>query len=560
MRWRLARGLLLLMLVMGSSQVGWAQPVNPLVNEELYQRNQREAEERRNREQSKDIFLQEKKAGNKDLSLPTEVLSFPIRTLVLEGEQTPKFSWAQEMLNEYSGKDIGLEGLQLIAKRINNACIARGYVTTKISIPEQDLSTGIVRLTVIPGVIREIRCNSLGKSKYWYTALPIQPGDILNLRELEQGLEQLKRVPSQDVSIKILPGEKVGESDLEVMILREKSWRLGFTVDDTGSQATGKLQTGASLSVDQLLGMNDVLYFSLSADGERQGAIRGTQGRSVYYSIPYGYWTVSLSNSHYQYHQRVEGDYSSFAYSGESDNVELSLQRIIHRDQVSKTGLQWRIIKYYSRNFIEDMESPILRKNRTASEVALFHRHNYGRSIVDIQLAQRWGVPWFHAQPEVTNPLGDGPTARYHLWLLDASINTPVQIGTLAGRYSCNIKVQYTKDRLYALDFFSIGNRYTVRGFDGSQMLAAEQGWFIRNELNLPIGKRQEGYIGFDYGQVRGPSAHYLPGTKLAGAVLGMRGSQQGFGYDVFTSWPIHKPGKDRSDTPVFGFQLTYQY
>ena len=43
----------------------------------------------------------------------------------------------------------------------------------------------------------------------WKTAFPIKEGDILNIRRLEQGLEQMKRVSSSDVSMKLLPADNI---------------------------------------------------------------------------------------------------------------------------------------------------------------------------------------------------------------------------------------------------------------------------------------------------------------------------------------------------------------
>ncbi|MGP1477726.1 MAG: POTRA domain-containing protein, partial [Phocaeicola sp.] len=40
-------------------------------------------------------------------------------------------------------------------------------------------------------------------------AFPIKEGDILNIRRLEQGLEQMKRVSSSDVSMKLLPADNI---------------------------------------------------------------------------------------------------------------------------------------------------------------------------------------------------------------------------------------------------------------------------------------------------------------------------------------------------------------
>ena len=43
----------------------------------------------------------------------------------------------------------------------------------------------------------------------WKNAFPIKEGDILNIRRLEQGLEQMKRVSSLDVSMKLLPADNI---------------------------------------------------------------------------------------------------------------------------------------------------------------------------------------------------------------------------------------------------------------------------------------------------------------------------------------------------------------
>ena len=43
----------------------------------------------------------------------------------------------------------------------------------------------------------------------WKNAFLIKEGDILNIRRLEQGLEQMKRVSSLDVFMKLLPADNI---------------------------------------------------------------------------------------------------------------------------------------------------------------------------------------------------------------------------------------------------------------------------------------------------------------------------------------------------------------
>jgi hemolysin activation/secretion protein len=128
-------------------------------------------------------------------------------------------------------------------------------------------------------------------------------------------------------------------------------------------------------------------------------------------------------------------------------------------------------------------------------------------------------------------------------------------------RYIGTLRGQTTQSPLYLSDQFSIGGRYTVRGFDGELTLTAERGFFLRNELDMPItNTTHSAYLGLDVGKVFGPSVQYLVGDTLAGATLGVRGSAYGFSYDLFSSWPVYRPAEFKTTIPTVGFSLAFQY
>ncbi|MFU2138068.1 POTRA domain-containing protein, partial [Gallibacterium anatis] len=74
----------------------------------------------------------------------------------------------------------------------------------------QDLRQGRLVLTVIPGKLRQIvvrdhsEIAKVHKGTVWF-ALPLTQGDLLNIRDIEQGLENLKRPPHVDANIQIVP-------------------------------------------------------------------------------------------------------------------------------------------------------------------------------------------------------------------------------------------------------------------------------------------------------------------------------------------------------------------
>jgi hemolysin activation/secretion protein len=106
-----------------------------------------------------------------------------------------RFAFAREWLEHYAGACIGKQGIDVLAKGLSQQILSRGYVTTRVLLPEQDLSTGTLKLALLPGVIGGVRFTDESLRGTWKTAFPTSDGELLNLRDLEQGLEQMKREP-----------------------------------------------------------------------------------------------------------------------------------------------------------------------------------------------------------------------------------------------------------------------------------------------------------------------------------------------------------------------------
>jgi len=535
------------------------QPPPPNDQQELREHNQQIARERQNKQEQTDVFLDKSEKNEAAAELPEEEISFTITEIKLIGEKSEKFHWVQELLQKYQGRKIGKEGINILVKQASNAIIAKGYVTTRVTIPEQDISKGVLTLQLIPGFVENITFADPSRAARWDNALPIRPGDLLNIRDIEQGLEQFKRVPSQDADIKILPGKTVGQSDIVISLKRDKPWRLTLSTDDSGSETTGKIQMSTNLSIDNLFNNNDLFYASINHDLVSDSDKKGTDGGSIYYSIPYGYWTLSVSANQSKYYQTITQYNQGFKYSGENKNVNFKVQKIIERNQTSKTQLSWAINKKISRSFIEDTEFTNQRKEVTSNILGLYHRQYYGKTVLDYEVDYQWAVPWFNSVL-TENAAQDEPTSKYRIWTVDTTLTTPMKFGNRQGSYSLNIRGQYTNNTLFMTDQFSIGNRYTVRGFDGEETLTAENGIYLRNEFSIPTEKGHEIYVGLDYGHVSGPSAKALAGQTLIGSAVGFRGSLGRISYDVFTGWPIKKPKDFKTANQVFGFQINYQY
>ena len=546
--------------------------VPPGEAEELRRRAQEEAEARQRREQAPNVQLQKPGIAEEDsLALPVETPSFTITRLALElpeayparlrakaasGGLGAPFWFAQAYLNQYEGRQIGPEGLNLIVRRLTRRILGRGYTTTRVGIPEQDLAGGTLRLTLFPGVIEAIRFADPGVGGTWRSAFPARAGDLLNIRDLEQGLEQLKRVPSQDADIAIVPGTRPGESEVVLSLRRGNPWKLAVGGDNAGAQATGEWQGNLQAAWDNPLGISDLFNASLSHDltAYRRGS--GTRGAGLFYSAPLGYWTFTGTWNSYDYAQRIAGN-QDFVSSGRSQNLDVRVGYLFYRDQTRKNTIQFRTGKRQSRSFLDHTEIDVQHQDTSFFEVSLMHMQYLGPAQLDLVGTHRRGVSWFGATADRIAATAPGPTFRYQLETLEATLTVP-----FAGlRYSGTLRGQYTRDQLYGVEYLSLGNRWTVRGFDGEQTLGSECGGFLRNELSCPLGQQAPAlYLGVDVGRVYGRQDTALPGHSLSGAVLGLKGALGPRGsFDLFLGGALHQPSNFHHQGLVAGISASFR-
>lgn len=571
----------LFLLFTGAFSDANSQSIQTPASEEQRRRSQLEAAERVRQLQAPNVVLPTAVATGSladihSLTLPDESPCFQMNQfeLVVPLQLSPAahvagasqlafdpFRFAQNYLNQYSGQCIGQQGLNVIVQRLTNLIMQNGYSTTRIGIPEQDLSAGTLTLTLVPGVIHAIRYTDSGLHGTPRNAFPTGAGQLLNLRDLEQGLEQLKRVPNQDVDMQIVPADALGESDVMLDVKRTKPYTLSANFDDGGAKGTGQYQGGFNLGLNNVLGVSDILNLGISTDADRQGDNHGTGGHSLYYAVPMGYWNYALSASDYSYHQKIAGNNEDHISSGKSKNLEFKVTQQFQRDPSQKNSWQFKVGKRWSTTAIDDVDIGVQKRNTAFVELGWVHTHYIGNAQLDVTLANRWGTSAFGGMGNPEGRPSDYPTFTYTMQTVDVTLVAPFQMASQPLTYIATFRGQNTRSPLYTTDQFSIGGLYTVRGFDGELTLTGERGFYLRNELSLPIANTaQSVYVAVDFGKVYGPSVQYLVGDTLAGATVGVRGGYKGFTYDLFSGWSLYKPAQFKTATPSIGFNVTYQY
>ena len=508
---------------------------------------------------------------------------FEINTVQLNGEMSRHFEkYVQQALKDLGftrGLCMGEQRINMLMTQTQNIIIGRGFTTTRILVAPQNLSTGLLELTVIPGLVREIKLDlsddkntRAGRIQYAKNIFPIKSGDILNLRELEQGLENLKRLPTAEADIQIVPADEPNQSDVIVKWKQRKiPVRVTLSADDAGSRQTGKYQGNITVSVDNPLFRSDLFYVTVGRNLADQQEITdqngttvksGTTNYALHYSVPYKNWLIGANASRYSYDQAVAGANNVYNYNGESQTQDLSLTRLLYRDAKRKTSATLKGWHRESQSYIDDAELTVQRRDVAGWQLNLDHREYIQSAVLDLSLGYKRGTGAFDSLPAVEEALNEG-TSRMKIWTLDANLNVPFQFDKQQYSYSSAFRAQYNDTPLTIQDRLSIGGRYTVRGFDGDLTLAADRGFYWRNDLAISIFPAHQFYIALDAGHVDGQSAEWLLGKTLIGGAMGFRGQVQSGGsfyYDFFVGKPLQKPDYFQNYDMNYGFSVNYSF
>lgn len=541
-----------------------ADPVIPMTQQEQLQQDRDTQRERNLRLDAERVGTVVSEPALIDVPSNKNGTSFYIKQIQLDG--VPKeLSFLNKIARKHEQKHVTVSDITNIRNAFQRKLLDKGYVTSQVYIPEQNLNAGTLQFMVMPGRVEDIRYSASSAHGPWRTAFPVRPGDILNIRDVEQGLEQMKRVSSQSVTMKLLPGTSVGTSIIELSIKQDKPVHGSISFDNSGLESTGVYQGSFTSSFDQVFRANDTFTMSLSGDLSGSGSIKGTRAASLNYVIPHGKDTFSLSFSKSRYHQTIQSNPYDFTYSGKSTTMKAKWNHVWSRTQREKRAFDISISTRHNHRFINDMEMPVQALRTTSMEFGVSNRKYIGNATLYSRLGFQWGIGALGAQPEHKASVAmGGPTSRYHMWLVDVDYRKPFIMGHRPASFTSSFHGQWVQGgkRVYSVDTINIGNRYSIYGFDGEYTLMGDSGWYVRNEVSSVIPRlNTEVYLGLDVGAVYGKSTEALVGKTIAGTALGVRGNYaSGLLFDAFVSTPLYKPQGYHTKKFYSGFTIGYRF
>lgn len=301
--------------------------------------------------------------------------------------------------------------------------------------------------------------------------------------------------------------------------------------------------------------MSDLFY--LAGTGSHTG---GYKNVSTYYSVPFGYSEFSLYYSKSKSHQGIDIGAYTFDYVGETEYFSLKGNRMLYRNVNSKLSTSAELIRRKYDYTLGGTELVLQKRDMGNVRLGLNYKRNFTGAALDSTLSWQRFTKAFGGTDTPDMRTG---TVSKKSQIVNLNVNYVKWLTMLPTNayYELNFGAQYSPDNLTLQDQFTIGDRWSVRGFQNSDGIYGNKGFFLQNTLNVVTGyKGLIPYIGADYGQIIGelPSQN-LSGKKLMGGILGVKGSVRALEYDGSISAPFIYPHDLDVDKYKINFNLAYQ-
>lgn len=447
----------------------------------IRERQERLLEEQRRRlEQLKE--LPGKAPAPAEPGKPGETRCFPIRQILINGAEHLSESERQQLLQPYQNHCLGTSQLNELLKVITDYYLDQGLVTSRAYLPQQDLSRGQLQVLVVEGHLEKLKAavDSGLSARELAMSFPGREGELLNLRDIEQMVDQLNRLPSNQAQMELIPGQAAGGSDVLVKNTAQAPWRASLSRSNDGQKSTGEQQWGTTLDWDSPLGLADQLMLRGGHDAVSDHQ-RTSSNAYANYTLPYGWWTFNYSYSQSDYRSLAEANGFGFKQTGDSQNHQLHAERVIHRNALSKTSFNAGLSYLRTNNFIEDSKLALSSNRISEAQFGLNHGRRLGNAFVNLDLGLQQGIGAFDAQSN-HDPAPWEPNARYRKYIATLSYLQPFNLWGESLSFSSLATGQHSEDVLFSSQRMSLGGLGSVRGYK-DQSLSGDSGGYWRNDL-----------------------------------------------------------------------------
>ncbi|MCB1084935.1 MAG: ShlB/FhaC/HecB family hemolysin secretion/activation protein, partial [Chlamydiia bacterium] len=141
----------------------------------------------------------------------------------------------------YYNHPLNGETIAAIKNRVIEYYGNAGRPVVAISVPEQDVTDGVLQLIVTEGKLGKVTCtgNKWFSEKRLLEGIQLEPGQSISANLLDQNLYWLNRNPYRQIDAVYTPGSLDGTTDIELICKDRLPLRVYGGIDNTGNDVTG---------------------------------------------------------------------------------------------------------------------------------------------------------------------------------------------------------------------------------------------------------------------------------------------------------------------------------
>lgn len=456
---------------------------------------------------------------------------FSIARFEVEGATLIDEAKVSDAVRPHAGPDRSFSDVEQARAAVQALYIARGYGAVQVTVPEQEISEGVVRLRVIEARLAraEVSGNVHSSAANARRSLPqLIEGSSPNTRALSRSLALANENPARQMVVTLGAGERSGEIVARVAVKDEKPWRLTLGLDNTGTTSTGLSRASMTYRHANLFDRDHQLVAQYITSPENAGdvSIAGVAYRVPLYglgdSVQFTFTSSNVS----------AGEVAGFDLNGRGSSAGLRYVR-----NLDARGA-WRHNLYAGldlRSYRSGMSSTGVVELSTKLDVRPLSVGYSGgwrtqTNQLGLNLALVRNIPGGTHGDEAdfeANRVGaaaDYTVVRYGAWWRHVFASQWSSFVSLSGQHSADV--------LTPIEYLGLGGRDSVRGFHEREV-GGDTGGRLSFEAHTPdlaprLGLAKSGlqvFWFFDAGHVKRKKA--LPGelrsVSIASTGLGAR-------------------------------------
>lgn len=229
-------------------------------------------------------------AEDKPSAAPTP--SFSVREFRVLGNTVLTERDIDDVLYPLLGDNKTLADVTVAKQALEKVYHDRGYQTTFVDLPPQEVAEGIIRLKVSEGHVgeRKIEGARYFSEQAMLDQLPATtPGTALNLTEIQQQLTALSTQTADRAVVPVLrAGAEPGATDLDLKVSDHLPLHGSVELNNQNTPDTRPLRASVGLSYDDLFGELNSLALQYQTAPQQPSQVGVYQAAFTYHPLAYG--------------------------------------------------------------------------------------------------------------------------------------------------------------------------------------------------------------------------------------------------------------------------------